>query len=75
MALIGMPDAGRRLGVAPDSARRALVNAAVPLVRINARAWAVDESDLQVFINRRAGYKGRGRPRHRQPNPEERQAV
>jgi len=65
MALLGMPEAGTRLGVSGDSAKRALTNAGVPLVRINQKAWAVEEADLQAFIAARqeASYSGRGRPR------------
>ncbi len=63
MQLIGMPEAGRRLGVSSDSARRALVNAGVHMLRVNTRAWAVSEKDLKAFIESRAGYVGRGRPR------------
>ncbi len=62
MALIGMPEAGRRLGVSGDSAKRSLENAGVPLVRINAKAWAVEEKDLESFSKGRSGYAGRGRP-------------
>lgn len=60
--LIGMPEAARRLGVSSTSARRALLNAGVPLVHINARALAVSERDLAALVASRAGYAGRGRP-------------
>ncbi len=63
MQLIGMPEAGRRLGVSSDSARRALANAGVQMLRVNARAWAVSEKDLKTFMESRADYAGRGRPR------------
>lgn len=62
MGLIGMTEAGRRLGVTSNSARRALQNADVPLTIISARSYAVDETDLQAFIDKRVGYKF-GRPR------------
>lgn len=64
MALIGMPEAAKRANVSPTSIRRALANAGVPLVEINAKAKAVEESDLQAFMERRAssGYAGTGRP-------------
>lgn len=62
-ALLGMPDAAARLGVSADSARRALLNAGAPLVRINGKAWAIEEGDLLAFIENRASYKGRGRPK------------
>ena len=65
MSLIGMPEAARRSGVSPTSIRRALANAGVPLVEINAKAKAVEEADLAAFIAKRAenGYAGFGRPR------------
>jgi hypothetical protein len=62
MGLIGMPEAGRRLGVSGDSARRALLNAGVEMQRINARAWAVDEKVFEEFLKKRDDYSGRGRP-------------
>ena len=64
MTLIGMPEAGRRLGVSGRSAKRALKDAGILLHAINERALAVDESDLEAFILQRAetGYNGRGRP-------------
>jgi hypothetical protein len=61
--VIGMPEAARRLGVARTSAIRALTNAGVPLVRINQKALAVEETDLEAFVAGRAAYGGRGRPR------------
>ncbi len=58
-----MPEAARRLGyTTTNSALRALQNGGVPLVRINARAWAVEETDLQEFMSQREGYTGTGRP-------------
>jgi hypothetical protein len=62
MSLLGMPEAGKRLGISGDSARRAFVNAGIPLVKINERAWAVTEEDLNAFKVLRTGYVGRGRP-------------
>ena len=66
--LIGIPEAGRRLGVSTDSARRALLNAGVELVQINDRALAVEETDLEEFAKTRESYGGRGRPR-KKPSP------
>ena len=51
------------MGVSSNSARRALSNAGINLVRINARALAVEEIDLAGFIHVREGYAGMGRPR------------
>ena len=64
MTLIGMPEAGRRLGVSSKSAKRALKDAGITLHAINERALAVEESDLDAFVMQRtnAGYAGRGRP-------------
>lgn len=63
--LIGMAEAGKRLGVATSSALRALSNAGVKIVQLSEKAYAVEESDLNDFIAARQanGYKGRGRPR------------
>ena len=73
MTLIGMPEAARRAGVSPTSIRRALMNAGVALVEINAKAKAVEETDLQAFMESRAkiGYPGghRGRPRGAKNKP------
>lgn len=65
MELLGMPEAARRMGVSTLSARRALLNAGVPLIKINERAYAIKEEDLTAFIAARqaVGYSGRGRPR------------
>jgi hypothetical protein len=62
MGTIGMSEAARRMGVAPNSARRSLQNAGVPLIVISARAYAVDEEVLAAFLKTRPEYKGRGRP-------------
>ena len=64
MTLIGMPEAGRRLGVSSRSAKRALRDAGVTLHAINERALAVEEADLETFVAQRleTGYGGRGRP-------------
>lgn len=62
--LVGMPDAAKRLGLSNgDSARRALRNAGIPLVQINQKAFAVDEDALAAFVQKRAEYRGMGRPR------------
>jgi hypothetical protein len=45
-----------------DGLRRSLVNAGVPLVRINAKALAVEETDLAAHLARRPNYTF-GRPR------------
>jgi hypothetical protein len=59
-----MPEAAKRMKIASgNSARRALQNAGVPLVRINGRAMAIEEADLDAFIKQRADYSGFGRPR------------
>lgn len=51
------------MGVSFRSAKRALKNANVPLVAINERALAVEETDLDAFLATRPdGYTGRGRP-------------
>lgn len=69
MALIGMPEAARRLGVHPDAAKRTLVNAGVALVQINAKAYAVEEAAVARLIAEREarGIRGRGRPRKSVP--------
>ncbi len=61
--MIGMPEAGKRIGLSGRSAKRALRDAGITLHAINARALAVEESDLNAFIASRAGYSGRGRPK------------
>jgi hypothetical protein len=60
-----MPEAARRANVSATSIRRSLANAGISLVEINAKAKAVDESDLEVFLETRkhVGYTGTGRPR------------
>lgn len=65
MALIGLSEAAKRLGVHAKSAQRTLEEAGVPLVRIHARAFAVEEANLERVIQDRAarGINGPGRPR------------
>lgn len=60
MGLIGMAEAGRRMGVTSNSARIALKKAGVPLVFLNATTAQVKESDLESFLKRRPGI---GRPK------------
>ena len=65
MALIGMSEAARRMGLSnATSARRSLQNAGVRLEAIHARAFAVEESDLEAYIQKRAAMGGftPGRP-------------
>ncbi len=62
MTLIGMPEAAQRAGMTPDGIRRALMNAGVSLTRINAKAIAVEETDLANFVRLRGVSPGRGRP-------------
>ncbi len=62
MTLIGMPEAARRAGVSRNSIKRALDNAGIPLVEINGKAFAVEDSDLATFIAARGVSPGRGRP-------------
>jgi hypothetical protein len=57
-----MPEAAKRSGMTSDGVRRSLTNAGVPLVRINAKAWAVEETDLAAHLARRPNYTF-GRPR------------
>lgn len=68
-----MPEAARRAGVTPTSIKRALANASVPLIRINAKAIAVEDSDLEAFMacRQRQGYLGKGRPRGAKNKPKE----
>jgi hypothetical protein len=61
--LIGMPEADKGLGISRDRARRALLRAGVPLIRINTRTLAVEEKDLEAFMAARANDRGKGRPR------------
>lgn len=61
--MIGMAEAGKRMGMTSNAARLSLMNAGVPLAAISARLSMVDEADLAAYIaSRPAGYKGRGRP-------------
>lgn len=63
MTLIGMPEAARQAGTARNTIKRALENAGVPLVKINERAFAVEEHDFAVYLAQRpSNYQGRGRP-------------
>ena len=58
--LIGMSEAAKRLGLGSTTAVRELLKRnSVPLVEIHARAYAVEESDLEAFMKVR---RGRGRP-------------
>lgn len=66
-----MPEAGRRLGLSSRSAKRALREAGITLHHINARALAVEESDLEALIAKRQGYTGRGRPPGAKNKPKE----
>ena len=64
MSLIGMTEAATRAAMTVDGVRTALLNAGAPLVRISARALAVEERDLeQMLKSRPADYQGRGRPK------------
>lgn len=60
MKLIGMTEAGKRMGITGNSARRALQKANVPLVQLNARTFAVTEAALAKFM---ASRPTKGRPR------------
>ena len=66
-----MPEAGRRAGMTPDGVRRSLMNAGVNLIRINAKAIAVDEADLAAFVEKRGESPGRGRPQGAKNRPKE----
>lgn len=60
--LLGMPEAGKRMGCSAQTMYKRLTTANVPLIRVNGRAWAVWATDLETFRN--AGQvRGRGRPR------------
>jgi hypothetical protein len=66
-----MPEAARRAGfTTTNTVQRALRNAGVALVQINSRALAVEEADLNRFMEERsrAGYSGRGRPTKTKPS-------
>ena len=69
MTLIGMGEAGKRLGVTSNSARRALQNAGIPLTVISTRSYAVEEADLQILIDKRGTNPGPGRPRKQEISP------
>jgi hypothetical protein len=78
MALIGMPAVAIKMGISFRSAKRALKNADVPLVVINARALAVEDTELASFLAKRpANYSGRGRPQgaRNKPKDESRQQM
>ena len=63
MALIGMTEAGKRVGMTGRGTKTSLVNASVPMVKLSPRFFAVEEADFEVFLaGRPANYKGRGRP-------------
>ena len=66
MGLIGMGEAARRIGVRPNSARRSLQNAGVPLVEISSRSYAVDEEAFEAFVKARCGNFARGGRRRKQ---------
>ena len=63
MPLIGMSEAGKRTGYSAAALRRLLQSDGVPLVPITARAFAIEEADLEAFIARRGTNPGPGRPR------------
>ena len=66
MALIGMPEAARRAGYTHGGLKHALQHdpeMAPKLVRINARALAIEESDLAEWIAKRGPAPGPGRPK------------
>ncbi len=63
MGIIGMTEAGKRIGVSRQMARRVLVSAEVPLVYLSASFLGVEEADLEAFISqRKETYRGPGRP-------------
>jgi hypothetical protein len=62
MVLIGMAKAGELLGVGPNSARRALQNADVPLVQISSRCYLVEDSDAEAYVKVRGKSPKKGRP-------------
>lgn len=62
MALIGMTDAAKRAGTTSAGILRSLQRAQVPLVKIGARTLAVEESDLEAYLQSR-GEMRPGRPR------------
>lgn len=59
--LLGMPEAGKRVGCSADAILERLKTANVPLMRINGRAWAVRTTDLEAFASQPP--RRRGRPR------------
>ncbi len=57
--VIGMPEAARRAGYTRGgSVQRALEKAGVKLVKINEKAFAVEESDLEAFLLNRSTKPG-----------------
>ena len=68
MKLIGMPEAARQLGLSRgDAAKRLLEGSGVVIHRINGRALAVADEDVErvAQARREVAYSGRGRPRGR----------
>lgn len=63
MPLIGMSEAGKRAGYTAAAIRRLLQSEGVTLVPITARAFAVEESELEAFVDRKGTNPGPGRPR------------
>jgi hypothetical protein len=63
MVLIGMAEAARRAGTTVDGIRNGLRNAHFPLVEISARALAVEEANLEAYIQQRGINPGPGRSR------------
>lgn len=62
MGLIGIAEAARRAGMTTDGIRLGLRNAAIEIIELSPRAYAVDEDALAAWIaSRPVGYR-RGRP-------------
>jgi hypothetical protein len=60
--LLAMSEVKARLDMkGQDSARRALLQAKIPMKRIG-HFWTVQLRDLEEFRKQRAGYRGIGRP-------------
>lgn len=69
--VIPMSEAARRLGMKHgDSARRALLAAGVPMQRLHARTWVVEEGEVEKYLER-VGTRSQGRPRKSAPEPPE----
>lgn len=62
--LLGMPEAGKRVGCSTDAILERLKTANVPMIRVNGRAWAVWASDLEALTSQPP--RRRGRPRKAQ---------